>query len=60
MDIGHQHARFTRDQFGAEIIWMATYTERKPTLFERGLHQWAQIGDEPVVPAHQFVKLASG
>ena len=55
--VSNNHTRFARDQFGTNIVWMTADSRREPAAFQHRLHQRPQIGHEPIVPHHQFVKL---
>ena len=54
--VSHQNAQLARDQFRAEIVWVAAErgAARTATLEER-----SEIGDEAIVARHQLVKLAA-
>jgi hypothetical protein len=53
--VGDEHARFARDQLGAEIVWMAAQTWLERSIFQDVGEKWTEIGLKAVVTHDEFV-----
>src|SRR5262249_4279095 len=57
--VGYNHAHFSGDQLGTQVVWMAAYSMSEASLIEDRLHERSQVCSETIVTGNQFVELSA-